>query len=48
MGMDRRATLDSIYGEFMDLLACDAISKGYEKQKKPPKKMTMDEFLALR
>ena len=48
LGMDRQATMNTPYGEFMDLLACDAISKGQAKQKKPKKKMTFDEFIALR
>ena len=48
LGMDRQETLDTVYGEFMDLLACQAISKGWSKEKKPMKKMHFDDFIALR
>ena len=47
MGMERQEILATPYGEFMDLIACDSISKGKEKQKKK-KKMTFDEFISLR
>lgn len=46
--MDKGATLDSPFGEFMDLLACDAIFKGQAKEKRPKKKMQFDEFIALK
>lgn len=46
--MTRNETLNTVYGEFMDLLACDAISKGQAKPKRPKKKMTLDELVALR
>lgn len=49
--MDKHATLSSPYGEFMDLLACDAISKGQAKEKKnkrSKKPMEFQEFLALK
>lgn len=48
LGMDRKATLETPYGEFMDLLSCDSISKGQARQKKPKKKMTFEEFVALK
>ena len=48
MGMSRQATLSTPYGEFMDLLACDAIHHGTAKEKHKPKKMDFDEFMALR
>ena len=48
--MSREATLSTVYGEFHDLLACDYISKGQATQKKAKKKkkMSFDEFIALR
>lgn len=46
--MARSDTLNTVYGEFLDLLACDAIAQGQAKQKKPKKKMSFDEFIALR
>lgn len=48
LGMTKHEALGTPYGEFMDLLACDAITKGQAKQKKPKKKMTFEEFVALR
>jgi hypothetical protein len=48
MGMSRQDTLSTLYGEFMDLLSCDAISHGTAKEKHKPKKMDFDEFMALR
>lgn len=47
MGMGRQEILETPYGEFMDLIACDSISRGKGKQKKK-KKMTFDEFISLR
>ena len=46
--MTRGDTLSTVYGEFLDLLACDAITQGQAKQKKPKRKMTFDEFISLR
>jgi hypothetical protein len=46
--MARGDVLNTSYGEFMDLLACDAISKGQAKLKRPKKKMTIDELIALK
>lgn len=48
MGMDRQATLRTIYGEFMDLLACQSIYDGTAKEKKKKKIWSLDQFLALR
>lgn len=48
LGMSRTETLSTPYGEFFDLLACDDISKGKAKPKKKKKKMSFDEFVALR
>lgn len=48
MGMSRQATMSTPYGEFMDLLACDAIHHGTAKEKHKPKKMDFDEFMALK
>lgn len=47
MGMDRQSILLTPYGEFMDMIDCDAISRGKAKQK-IKKKMTFDEFISLR
>ena len=46
--MDKRETLLSPYGEFMDLIACDAIYKGQAKQKRPKKKLKFEDFIALK
>jgi hypothetical protein len=47
MNMSRQETLNSRYGEFMDLLACLSILHG-AKPKKKKKIWTFDEFLNLR
>ena len=47
MHMTRQETMNTRYGEFMDLLACMFISTG-AKQKKKKKIWTFDEFLNLR
>ena len=46
MNMSRDETMQTRYGEFMDLLACMAIDNGGAEPKK--KKMTMEEVLELR
>jgi len=46
MNMSRQETMNSRYGEFMDLLACLSISHGAKPKKK--KIWTFDEFLNLR
>lgn len=46
--MDRTETLSTPYGEFFDLLDCDAISKGQAKPKRKKKKLSFDEFINLR
>jgi len=46
--MTQQETLSTTYGVFMDLLACDAVSKGQAKLKKGKKKISFDEFLAMR
>lgn len=46
--MDRGETLLTPYGEFFDLLACDDISKGRAKPKRKKKKLSFDEFIALK
>lgn len=48
MGMDRQTILATRYGEFMDLMTCDAIEKGAAKYKRPPKRMTTEEMLKVR
>ena len=48
LGMDKQAVMSLTFGEFMDLIACDSISKGNAVQKRKPKKMDFDEFMALR
>jgi len=46
--MTQQETLSTTYGVFMDLLACDAVSKGQAKLKRRKKKISFDEFLAMR
>ena len=46
MNMSRQETMNTRYGEFMDLLACMSISNGAKQKKK--KIWTFDEFLALK
>lgn len=46
--MSRQEVLSMTYGEFMDILSCDAISTGSAKEKRKLKKMDFDEFMALR
>lgn len=48
MNMTREETLSTGYGEFMDLMACDAISKGNAKYRRPKKRMTFEELLKVR
>ena len=48
MGMNGQDVLDMPFGLFMDLLACDSISKGGAKQKTKMKKMSFDDFVSLR
>ena len=48
LGMDKQAIMSLTFGEFMDLLACDSISKGNAKQKKKPKKMDFFDFMELK
>jgi hypothetical protein len=45
LNMSREETMNTRYGEFLDLLSCQAIESGSAKQK-PPKK-TWDIFEAL-
>ena len=39
MNMSRDETMTTRYGEFLDLMACDAIMTGKAKYKRPKKKM---------
>lgn len=48
MGLTRKETICTRYGEFMDLMACDAITKGQAKYKKPARRMTTEEMLKVR
>lgn len=48
MGMSRDETLNTGYGEFMDLMACDAITKGTAKYKRPRERMSLDELRKVR
>lgn len=48
LGMDKQAVMSTRYGEFFDLIACDAISRGVEQEKAKLVKMDHDEFLKLR
>lgn len=46
MNMGREETMNTRYGEFLDLLACMAIDNGGAEQKEP--KLTMEQVLAMR
>jgi hypothetical protein len=46
--MSREETLNTRWGEFIDLINCRAIENGNVRQKPPKKKMDMFEFLALK
>lgn len=48
MNMSRDETMTTRYGEFLDLMACDAIMNGKAKYKRPKKKMNHDEMLKVR
>lgn len=46
-GMDNDDVLNTTFGEFMDLLTCDAISSGFANEVAKKKKLTQEEMLAL-
>lgn len=46
-GMDKDDVLNTTFGEFMDLLTCDAISSGYATEVAKKKKLTQEEMLML-
>lgn len=46
--MSRSETLCTVYGEFMDLLACDSISNGTAKYKRPKRRMGFDDLMKVR
>lgn len=48
LGLPRAATLSTEYGEFFDLMACSDIAAGHADQKSKMKRMSFDDFLALR
>jgi len=48
MGMTRKETLQTRYGEFMDQMACDAITKGTASYKRQRKRMGFDDLLKVR
>ena len=48
LGLSRSETLQTTYGEFMDLMACDAISRGDAQYRRPKVRMTMEELLQVR
>lgn len=47
LGMSRQETLDTLYGEFMDFLACDSIITGHAKQKKTKRKISIDDLMLI-
>lgn len=47
MNMDRQETMNTRYGEMMDMIACLSIYNGGAEQKMPKKKYTFDEAMAL-
>lgn len=48
MNMTKEETLNTRWGEFLDLLSCRTIENGSAKQKPPKKKYSFFEALALR
>ena len=48
IGMSREETLNTRYGEFMYLMACESISNGSAKYKRPKVRMTLDELMKVR
>jgi len=48
LGLASQDVMELTQGEFFDLMACDAITKGNAKQKHKMKKMDFDDFMALR
>lgn len=48
MGLNRKETLATRYGEFMDLMACEAIDKGTAKYRRPKVRMSTEEMLKVR
>ena len=48
MGLSRTETLQSRYGEFMDLMACESISNGDAKYKRPRVRMTTEQLLRIK
>jgi hypothetical protein len=46
--MSREETLNTRWGEFIDLVNCRAIENGNCKQKPPRKEMDLFDFLALK
>jgi hypothetical protein len=48
MNMTREETLNTKYGEFMDLISCRSIENGSAKQKPPKKKWSIFEALSLK
>ena len=48
MNMTREETMTTRFGEFMDLLSCDAIATGKAKYKRPKKRMSPEEMLNVR
>lgn len=47
MNMTREETLNTRYGEFIDLVRCRAIMLGNACQKPPKQEMDIHDFLAL-
>lgn len=46
-GMDKEDVLNTVFGEFQDLMTCDAISHGLADEVAKKKKLTQEEMLML-
>ena len=46
-GMDKDDVLNTVFGEFQDLMTCDAISHGLADEVAKKKKLTQEEMLML-
>lgn len=46
-GMDKEDVLNTVFGEFQDLMTCDAISHGLAKEVAKKKKLTQEEMYEL-
>lgn len=46
-GMDKEDVLNTVFGEFQDLMTCDAIANGLAEEVAKKKKLTQEEMLML-